>query len=384
MALPDLKTVLADPNWFSKLYIASDYRTPLDQFLVTGRSVHKQPNIMPRYEREDPSKALYDAIKESIDEVEFGMDPQARTDTAGPLWIWGPHGEFTSIPRHPSLVEQESRFLMMLLEHHGVYVFESPEVRDVKLRLVPAPGFSHRDIEYAVQEMQYQGRPSHRMPLNQFYRIRFNSYEDQVAYLYRVRDNEPELMRRRNSREQVELLLMTSCLHLLDFAPETLQEWTAMLKSGDFKFGYGLLRSAANEYDALGVLADTMGLEWEWDEDAGAWSVCGSAETFTAKAADMIFDRSMSGNLDRKWLDRFLGLVMGTCDGSTSFREIATLLDEAQSRRARQVGTLEKFRREYGHVSLNSLDMSMLDSRIYPNEISYRDDFVSPRRLIGR
>lgn len=53
--------------------------------------------------------------------------------------------------------------------------------------------------------------------------------------------------------------------------------WLNAMASGDYRFGFGLLRSADDEYDPWGVLVMLNGGQWVWDEAEEAWAFRKSA-----------------------------------------------------------------------------------------------------------
>lgn len=109
---------------------------------------------------------------------------------------------------------------------------------------------------------------------------------------------------------------------------EAVTLWINTMASGDYRFGFGLLRSADDDYDPLGVLAALQGVDWTWDEQDEAWAYKGSATTLNP----FEFGKWLgikAGDYD--WLSRFVESLAQLADQSPSFAAVCACLQEAQT-----------------------------------------------------
>lgn len=112
-----------------------------------------------------------------------------------------------------------------------------------------------------------------------------------------------------------------------------LGNWIGALRSGDYKFGFGLMRSDEDLYDAFGVLAAISVVAWTWDEQEGAWSVDG--EVYAPKTKMLADWLGVPWNKDtQKVVPHFLGLLIDFIteagDSASSFEDVAYLIDEGR------------------------------------------------------
>jgi hypothetical protein len=171
-----------------------------------------------------------------------------------------------------------------------------------------------------------------------------------------------------------------AALSILKPEPALLDAWLGALRSNAFDFGAGLLRTADDEYDALGVLAAISLAEWEWVDVEGAWGIDGDAMTLKAQH---VAEWLGVDEPDRLAVNGFLGhveslisTVTDVADGATSHAQVLNLFEEArrwiESEKARLNGLRsDRFR------SIRDPYEADLSAR-YRDQIVYRD---GPRYL---
>ena len=108
---------------------------------------------------------------------------------------------------------------------------------------------------------------------------------------------------------------------------ELMQLWLNTMASGDYAFGYGLLRSDADAYDPFGVLVALNGGDWVWDDQDEAWGFANSATTLNPLT--MMKWLGMERNHGLDWANNFLDSVTLLTDRSTDFTPIVAVLREA-------------------------------------------------------
>ena len=121
------------------------------------------------------------------------------------------------------------------------------------------------------------------------------------------------------------VLELASCLQMLKPDGEAMVLWLNTLASGDYAFGYGLLRSDADAYDPFGVLVDLNGGEWAWDDQDEAWAFAGSAVTMNP----VYLARWLGMQGDMVWQRTFVDAVTRLADSSDGFLPVVETLRQA-------------------------------------------------------
>jgi hypothetical protein len=155
---------------------------------------------------------------------------------------------------------------------------------------------------------------------------------------------------------------LASCLQVLKPNDDRVALWINAMTSGDYKFGYGLLRSADDEYDPMGVLAAISLPDWTWDDQEGGWAIHGDALFVEpVMLADWL---EMQGALGRwEWVDRFQRTLASVTDGSASFGDVATLLEQARRLQASAAHRLN-IRKSIPDSYRVDTDFSSLEDRV--------------------
>lgn len=123
-----------------------------------------------------------------------------------------------------------------------------------------------------------------------------------------------------------EVQAIASCFHTLKPDTLLLEQWAGMLTSGHFKFGYGVLRSGDDEFDAFGVLASMAPHDWVWDAEAEAWGILGRTEELDLVTIAECLGIKLTTKLDYTTMQRFQEIVTQENDTCHSFHGIAQLL----------------------------------------------------------
>lgn len=135
------------------------------------------------------------------------------------------------------------------------------------------------------------------------------------------------------------VLEFSSFVQVLKPDEEAMTLWINTMASGDYRFGFGLLRSADDEYDPLGVLAALQGVDWTWDEQDEAWAYKGSAVTLNP----LMFGRWIGArDTDIHWLTRFVEALAGLTDRSADFTPICEALRTAMADAAKVRSRLDE------------------------------------------
>jgi len=174
---------------------------------------------------------------------------------------------------------------------------------------------------------------------------------------------------------------VASCISMMAPDEILMESWIGALNSGEFKFGYGVLRSGEDEYDPLGVLAALGCPEWTWNEDEGAWEINGNAYDIPAdQVASWLGVPADSGlrTAMKEVIERFSGVIVKASDGAKSHADIAKLLTAGIQRAAEQARRL----REQRDRSVMSLRDAGRERPYYSDHIRapYDDDILGYRR----
>lgn len=112
-----------------------------------------------------------------------------------------------------------------------------------------------------------------------------------------------------------------------------LLNWIGAMRSGDYNFGFGLMRSDEDSYDAFGVLAAISVVEWVWNETDGAWSVEGQVYAPTpVMVARWLGVRSHAAAVDAGVLTftgNMIDRINEVNDSAASFDVLAKLLEDS-------------------------------------------------------
>jgi hypothetical protein len=160
---------------------------------------------------------------------------------------------------------------------------------------------------------------------------------------------------------------LASCLQVLKPQADDLDLWMNAMASGSYKFGYGLLRSADDEYDPFGVLAAISAADWTWNEAEGGWAVDDDALFLDQqRIADWL--NMKGGHVDRAaWIERFQQALAKVTDGASHFDEVVTVFQAA-----RRISTNARHRfdiiddihlRDAPHMMVGS-DFSSIEDRV--------------------
>jgi hypothetical protein len=110
------------------------------------------------------------------------------------------------------------------------------------------------------------------------------------------------------------------------------------MESGEYSFGYGLLRSADDVYDPMGVLAAISTPEWTWDEQEGGWAIDGDALFLPPTRVLEWLEIEARGPHLASWAMGFQTALATVADGARGFGEVVKVLRDAQKRKASTTG----------------------------------------------
>lgn len=143
---------------------------------------------------------------------------------------------------------------------------------------------------------------------------------------------------------------IASCISILRPEPERMELWHGALSSGDYKFGYGLLRSGDDEYDPFGVLAAISYPDWKWDDTEDAWAIGGEALFLTreqiAEWLGIGYHDGLKQSGFGEWIDRFQKAITNAADSGTSFEPVLKLLRAGIERSNQEHKRVEQLRND--------------------------------------
>jgi hypothetical protein len=143
---------------------------------------------------------------------------------------------------------------------------------------------------------------------------------------------------------------IASCLAIMKPDFHLYEQWLGMMESGNYKFGYGVLRSADNEYDPFGLMVETFFPEWAWDDDEEAWAFEKSALFVSPRRIGEWLGISLTeqvvsaGMLDV--IERFAQAVTATGDAARGFNAVVELLRAGATRVAQERQRWEAVQRQ--------------------------------------
>lgn len=279
--------------------------------------------------RDDPreihARAMEDAYRSTVRRLDTDRLPSLKADrledidpTVKHTFLWGPNGEWTGWPVLDHLLPRE-------LEYRGFC--EGAPMRGLR-----------RDYRIsATYHDPYGGRLSHqyasawqrdRIPIrfdperDGCYRlVRFTTYEDLVDYGHEIAG---ELGFR--ARDGALIYELATALSSARLDIKSLEFWTDELRRSRRKYGYGVMRDGADQFDPWGVLADVVGVEWTWDDDE---------EGYAAGPGEVLFPsrehvrRWLGAEGPDKGLDHLIELVTELGDRCSQHKDIAELLTSA-------------------------------------------------------
>lgn len=174
---------------------------------------------------------------------------------------------------------------------------------------------------------------------------------------------------------------IASCINVLRPDEDRFAMWLGAMRSGDFKFGYGLLRSADDEYDPFGVLAAISFPSWTWDDAEEAWAVEGEALFLQpTQLAEWLGIRTHPDLQDAgimRFVDRFQRAITTAADGASSFAPIALLLERGMQRSLEEHLRNESLRQQRKRFVLGPLD------RVDDEYATYDRSIDSVHRRLG-
>lgn len=148
--------------------------------------------------------------------------------------------------------------------------------------------------------------------------------------------------------DRARVLEFTSYFQVLEPDEEALTLWINTMMSGDYRFGYGLLRSADDDYDPFGVLAALQGGDWTWDAQDEAWAFKGSATTLNP----FEFARWMGMKSNYEWVQKFLDAATTLADQCVDFESFCAVLRAAFD----NAGAGRQRLNEASHAAFSRLD----------------------------
>jgi hypothetical protein len=125
---------------------------------------------------------------------------------------------------------------------------------------------------------------------------------------------------------------LASCINIIRPNDAQFDLWVGAMESGEYKYGYGVLRSDADEYDPFGVLIAIHYPEWSWDDDEGCWAHVGdTAHLHHKKVMEWLgVEREDAALL------RFISAVTKLSDTCTHFGPVVRALRAARDRARRE------------------------------------------------
>jgi hypothetical protein len=122
-----------------------------------------------------------------------------------------------------------------------------------------------------------------------------------------------------------------------------LENWIGAMTAGAYKFGYGLLRSADDEYDPFGVLAAMYCPDWEWDAAESAWAIDGNPLFLPDKRLIEALGLN-PGLIGHPRIHQFVEAVTNISDGASSFDPVCHYLREGYALHRAETARMNRVR----------------------------------------
>ncbi|AFU88063.1 hypothetical protein CcrColossus_gp193 [Caulobacter phage CcrColossus] len=145
--------------------------------------------------------------------------------------------------------------------------------------------------------------------------------------------------------------------------------WAGALSSGAYLDGAGVLRSADNTYDPMGVLAAVNDVDWTWDERDEAWAFEG--EVYTLSAARIKEWLGAQGSCLDERLVELQALLQREADNGATLAGLATALLEG------------KVLAEREHQRFSSARMRTYGGGVYPEPRMISNEFIDDSHFYG-
>jgi hypothetical protein len=137
-----------------------------------------------------------------------------------------------------------------------------------------------------------------------------------------------------------------SFVNIMKPDPMLLELWISAMASGDYKFGFGLLRSGEDEFDPFGVLAAISQPDWRWDDREGGWAIADDAiyvpPNLVSEWLSLKPPAGLKGGTELTVVETFQAQVIRIADGSSSFAEVVELLRQGVVTAAREKRRLQE------------------------------------------
>jgi|GEM_PF-5222293 len=253
-------------------------------------------------------------------------------------WVWGPRGEFTGIALPCISMSERLKSAGDPYRYQEGVIIRVPlhgrQTIDLRVRRIPRAYRAYRP-PFASWWSDAQ--------LSDFTITSFPSYHEYVE-LVQLDDlelggypKEGEYARKLKGRfMNAEVQEIASCLQAMKVETFALEQWLGMMESGSYKFGYGLLRSASDEYDPFGVMVEAFCPEWVWSTPDEAWAFEGDALMISPKKVGEWLGVSLTEQvIDAGMLEaisNFISLVTEANDSATSFEVVTSLIRRAIAR----------------------------------------------------
>lgn len=196
-------------------------------------------------------------------------------------FIWGPNGEWTSLPTPP-----DARRRGYAPEHAIAIPHNRSSRTQLTLRRLPGDGLA------------------------------FDSYQDWAEYTDTFGKFAPYLLE------------LGALWGKLGLASEYTERWLSALKGGRWKLACGVLHAADNAFDPFGLLAHINGAKWEWDDDEAAYAYLGvegtpKSSVFELPLAAICEFLDLDYRVSRQSLGRFVTLITTLADQSERLDQVA-------------------------------------------------------------
>lgn len=158
---------------------------------------------------------------------------------------------------------------------------------------------------------------------------------------------------------------LASYIQVMQPAEDRLTLWINAMESGEYSFGYGLLRSADDVYDPMGVLAAISAPEWTWDDQEGGWAIDGDALFLPpTRVAEWLEVQTREPSLD-SWAMGFQTALATVADGARGFAEVVAVLRDAQKRQSETTSRLSRLSMaELRRMPLPDMDYRLVEDRM--------------------
>lgn len=160
-----------------------------------------------------------------------------------------------------------------------------------------------------------------------------------------------------------EIQQAASFVNIMKPDPMLFELWISALASGDYKFGFGLLRSGEDEFDPFGVLAAISQPDWRWNDREGGWAIADDAiyvqPRLVAEWLALKPPAGLKGARELSLVESFQAQVIRLADGSSSFGDVVELLRQGvvtAAREKRRLQDAKETRRRHLLASPNESD----------------------------